>query len=84
MPHFALLGVLYGMGAAATAAKLGMEVAAAGRITQAFFDHFKQIKAWIQQIKRYWVLILCVVVLVIITSMIVLSNGTDTMILLVY
>ena len=41
------------MGAQAAAAKLGIDVASASRITQAFFDHFKQIKVWIQQIKAY-------------------------------
>lgn len=45
-------GVLYGMGAQATASKLGIEVAVASKITQTFFDHFRQIRSWIQQIKR--------------------------------
>jgi DNA polymerase I-like protein with 3'-5' exonuclease and polymerase domains len=40
------------MGAQATAAKLGIDVAQASRITQTFFNHFKQIRLWIQQIKR--------------------------------
>lgn len=40
------------MGAQATAAKLGIDVAQASRITQTFFNHFKQIRSWIQQIKR--------------------------------
>ena len=40
------------MGAPATATKLGIDVGAAGRITQTFFDHFPQIRAWIQQTKR--------------------------------
>ena len=48
-----LTGVLYGMGSQAAAVKLGIDVASASRITQAFFDHFKQIKVWIQQIKAY-------------------------------
>ncbi|KAJ1416206.1 hypothetical protein B484DRAFT_482002 [Ochromonadaceae sp. CCMP2298] len=38
------LGVLYGMGPAAAAAKLNIEVSAAARITQSFFNHFKQMK----------------------------------------
>ena len=41
------------MGAQATANKLGIEVAAASRITQSFFDAFKQMKSWIMHIKRY-------------------------------
>jgi DNA polymerase I-like protein with 3'-5' exonuclease and polymerase domains len=44
--------VIYGMGAQATASKLGIEVAQASRITQSFFDHFRQMRSWIQQIKR--------------------------------
>lgn len=47
------LGVLYGMGAQATAAKLGIDVASANQITSSFFRHFKNMKAWIQSIKRY-------------------------------
>jgi DNA polymerase-1 len=45
-------GVIYGMGAQATASKLGIAVAQASRITQSFFDHFRQMRSWIQQIKR--------------------------------
>jgi len=45
------LGVLYGMGPAAAAAKLNIEVSAAARITQSFFNHFKQMKAWTAKIK---------------------------------
>lgn len=41
------------MGPQATAAKLSIDVSTASRITQTFFDHFRQIRAWIQQIKRY-------------------------------
>lgn len=44
-------GVLYGMGPQAAAAKLSISVEAASGITQTFFDNFKQIRTWIQQIK---------------------------------
>ena len=39
------------MGPQAAAAKLSISVEAASRITQTFFDNFKQIRTWIQQIK---------------------------------
>ena len=55
---FAVPGVLYGMGPQAAAAKLSISVEAASRITQTFFDNFKQIRTWIQQIKAYVVLII--------------------------
>eukprot|EP01039_Chlorochromonas_danica_P001512 gene1512-1647_t len=45
------LGVLYGMGAASTAAKLNLETAAAAKIVQSFFSNFSQVKLWIQRIK---------------------------------
>lgn len=48
------LGVLYGMGPQATAAKLGIDVAAANQITHSFFNHFKKMKTWISHIKRYY------------------------------
>lgn len=48
---YILLGVLYGMGAQATASKLGIDIASASRITQSFFDNFRTMKAWILQIK---------------------------------
>jgi DNA polymerase I-like protein with 3'-5' exonuclease and polymerase domains len=51
-PLFVHTGVLYGMGPQATTNKLGIEVAQASKITQSFFDHFRQIRTWIQQIKR--------------------------------
>ncbi|RYH20983.1 hypothetical protein EON65_21850 [archaeon] len=47
------LGVLYGMGAYAIAAKLKMDVATAAKITQSFFNNFANIKVWINRIKRY-------------------------------
>lgn len=42
------LGVVYGMGAAAAAAKLGLEVSEVTKITTSFFSTFRQVKAWLQ------------------------------------
>jgi DNA polymerase I-like protein with 3'-5' exonuclease and polymerase domains len=53
MVCFVLAGVLYGMGTQATATKLGIDVARASSIISTFFDRFKQIKVWIQRVKRY-------------------------------
>jgi DNA polymerase I-like protein with 3'-5' exonuclease and polymerase domains len=53
-----LAGVLYGMGTQATAAKLGIDVARASSIISTFFDRFKQIKVWIQRVKRYDMMVL--------------------------
>eukprot|EP01034_Spumella_vulgaris_P025702 gene25702-32189_t len=51
------LGVLYGMGPTATAAKLNIEVSAAQAITNSFFGCFRGMKAWISSVKsqaRKW------------------------------
>eukprot|EP01031_Cornospumella_fuschlensis_P038285 gene38285-46522_t len=45
------LGVLYGMGPYAIAAKLKMDVATAAKITQSFFNNFANVKVWITRIK---------------------------------
>eukprot|EP01041_Mallomonas_annulata_P005934 gene5934-11971_t len=46
------LGVIYGMGPQAAAAKLGISVATVKTITEAFFDRFKAVKAWLQEIRN--------------------------------
>lgn len=40
------------MGPALAATKLGIDIASANRITHAFFDNFKQMKAWMSKIKK--------------------------------
>jgi len=45
------LGVIYGMGPQAAASKLGLDVPAVNKITHAFFEKFRSIKSWLQQIK---------------------------------
>lgn len=47
------LGVLYGMGVPATAAKLNMDNQSAARIVQAFFTHFGHVKGWINKVKAH-------------------------------
>jgi hypothetical protein len=48
-PH---TGTIYGMGPALAAAKLGIDVASANRITHSFFNNYKQMKSWMMTIKR--------------------------------
>lgn len=40
------------MGPALAASKLGIDVAAANRITNAFFNKYKDMKLWMTKIKR--------------------------------
>lgn len=45
------LGVLYGMGPQAAAARLGIDINTASKITNSFFNNFPQVKSWIQRVK---------------------------------
>jgi DNA polymerase I-like protein with 3'-5' exonuclease and polymerase domains len=45
------LGVMYGMGTTSTAARLGIDVNEAKGIISAFFDRFKQLHGWMEQVK---------------------------------
>jgi DNA polymerase I-like protein with 3'-5' exonuclease and polymerase domains len=45
------LGVIYGMGAQAMAARLGIQVGDAQHIMQAFFDRFNHVQAWMHRVK---------------------------------
>ena len=44
---------MYGMGPQAASEKLSIDLSQVMKITTAFFDKFKSIKAWLQQIKMY-------------------------------
>jgi DNA polymerase-1 len=46
------LGIIYGMGAASTAQKLGIELSAAHKIINSFFMKFKNVRKWMESIKR--------------------------------
>ena len=46
------LGILYGMGAAAAAQKLGIEISQANQIITSFFQKFKHVRKWMESIKR--------------------------------
>lgn len=47
-----IVGTIYGMGPALAASKLGIDVAAANRITNAFFNKYKDMKLWMMKIKK--------------------------------
>lgn len=46
------LGILYGMGAAAAAQKLGIEIYQAHQIINSFYQKFQQVKKWMETIKH--------------------------------
>ena len=46
------VGTIYGMGPALAAAKLGIDIAAANRITYAFFNSYKEMKLWMTKTKK--------------------------------
>jgi hypothetical protein len=46
------IGTIYGMGPALAASKLGIDVAAANRVTNAFFNKYKDMKLWMMKIKK--------------------------------
>ena len=45
-------GTIYGMGPALAASKLGIDVASANRITNAFFNKYKDMRLWMMKIKK--------------------------------
>ena len=45
-------GTIYGMGPALAAAKLGIDIASANRITYAFFNSYKEMKLWMTKTKK--------------------------------
>jgi DNA polymerase-1 len=51
------LGVIYGMGSPTIASRLGVSVSTASGLSSSFFKRFPKIHSWIEQTKKYAVVI---------------------------